>query len=90
MGWPVARLGDTSSHGGQIITSGHKFTDAGKLVARIDDILACPIHGPNPIVTGSPMFKSEGKKVARGDGGNGSVTACGAILIGGSAKLVCD
>jgi uncharacterized Zn-binding protein involved in type VI secretion len=90
MGWPVVRLGDTSSHGGAMITAGTKFLDAGQQVTRVGDILACPIHGDNPVVTGSPNFMSQGQLVARGDGVHGSVTACGAILIGGSTKLVCD
>ncbi len=89
MGYPVARLGDSSSHGGAIITSASNTTCEGHLYARVGDTLLCPIHGANPIVTGSPGFTVEGAHVARGNGGAGSVTACGAIIIGGAVKTVC-
>lgn len=82
---PIARLGDTSSHGGAITTSAAHTVIEGQLVARVGDTLACPIHGANPIMTGSPKFSIEGKLVAR----SGSVTACGAVIIGGAAKTSC-
>ncbi len=85
MGYPVARRGDSSSHGGAIITSASNTTCEGHLYARVVDTLLCPIHGANPILTGSPRFTVEGAHVARG----GSVTACGAIIIGGAVKTVC-
>ena len=83
---PVARLGDTSSHGGAIATSATKTRCEGALVARVTDILDCPIHGPNAIVTGSPKFYCEGQQVAR----TGSTTACGATIIGGATKTACE
>ena len=85
MGNPVARLGDSSSHGGAIITSATKTSCEGMLVARVGDTLSCPIHGDNPIATGSPNFPTEGTLTAR----SGSVTACGAVIIGGATKTVC-
>lgn len=85
MSYPVARLGDSSSHGGAIITSASNTTCEGHLYARVGDTLLCPIHGANPIMTGSPRFTVEGAQVAR----SGSVTACGAIIIGGAVKTVC-
>jgi len=83
---PIARLGDSSDHGGAISTSASRTKVEGILVARVGDILSCPIHGPNPIVTGSPEFEVEGQKVAR----TSSVTQCGAVIIGGAAKTVCE
>lgn len=82
----IVRLGDTSSHGGAVVTSAAKSLVEGKLIARIDDILACPIHGPNPIVEGSDKMLCEGKKVAR----HGDHTACGASLISGAVKSQAD
>lgn len=82
---PIARLGDTSTHGGQIVTSATKTSVEDKLVARVTDILACPLHGLNPILTGSDDFTAENQKVAR----SGSVTSCGAIIIGGASKTFC-
>ena len=78
----IARLGDTSSHGGEIVTSASKTLCEGKLIARRTDILACPIHGPNPIVEHSEKMLCEGLHVAR----HGDATACGATLISGATK----
>lgn len=78
----IARLGDTSSHGGSIVTSASKTYCEGQLIARKGDILNCPIHGPQPIVGHSSKLKVEGKFCAR----NGDVAACGATLISGATK----
>lgn len=80
----IVRLDDTSDHGGRVITSASKTYAEGMLVARIGDILACPLHGPNPIVEGSPDTYCEGPAVAR----HGDHTACGAALISGAVKTV--
>lgn len=77
----LARLNDTSDHGGNIITAAAKTYYNGRRVARIGDILNCPIHGPNPIVEGSAKQIVEGAKVAR----HGDHTACGAALISDQA-----
>ena len=81
----VARLNDTSSHGGQIVTAAANSTCEGQKIARVGDTLNCPLHGPNPILTGSSQFRCEGQQVAR----TTSVTACGAEIIGGATKTVC-
>jgi uncharacterized Zn-binding protein involved in type VI secretion len=88
MGKPVARLGDSSSHGGQIISSAQKTKVEGKLIARVGDLHSCviPGHGVTPILTGSPKFIAEGQKVAR----TGSVCGCGAQIIGGATKTECE
>lgn len=80
----ICRLGDTSDHGGQIITSASKTLAEGALIARKDDILDCPLHGPNTIVEHSTKMLVEGKFVAR----HGDHTACGAALISGCTKTV--
>jgi len=77
-----ARLGDTSTHGGAIVTSAARSKCEGPLIARKGDILACPIHGPNPIVTHSRKQLVEGPFLAR----QGDLTACGAALISGATK----
>ena len=86
MGFPVARWGDTGTHGGFIVTSATKSRCEGALIARVGDIYACPEHGPNPITSGSPSFPTEGQATAR----TGSTTACGAKIIGGATETVCD
>lgn len=80
----IARLGDTSTHGGAIITSAEKTLCEGALVAREGDILDCPIHGPNPIVEHSSKLMVEGKFVAR----HGDATACGAKIVSGATKSI--
>jgi uncharacterized Zn-binding protein involved in type VI secretion len=80
----IIRLGDTSTHGGAMVTSARKSMAEGKLICRVGDTLNCPIHGPNPVVEGSPNSLCEGPKVAR----QGDHTACGAALISGATKTV--
>lgn len=82
----IVRLGDTSTHGGHVITSASKTYCEGKLIARETDILDCPIHGPNPIVEHSSKHRAEGLRIAR----HGDHTACGAALISGATKTYCD
>ena len=81
---PVARLGDVSSHGGVIISSGTFYRDSfdNKLVARRGDLHSCPLprHGITPIVTASSKVRSERKAVA----GITSVCGCGAVITTGS------
>lgn len=73
----VARLGDTSTHGGSITTSAAKSYSAGALVARVTDTLACPIHGSVPIINGSGNYITEGKITAV----HGSLCGCGATIV---------
>lgn len=78
----IVRLGDTSSHGGAVVTSASRTYCENALIAREGDILDCPIHGPNPIVGHSNKLMVEDKFVAR----HGDATACGAALISGAVK----
>lgn len=81
--FPVARINDTSSHGGYIISVTTSNTRAnGRLVARVGDLHFCPIrrHGITPIVNGSGNYKCEGAITAVVN----SVCGCGAIINSGS------
>jgi uncharacterized Zn-binding protein involved in type VI secretion len=82
---PIARLGDPGSHGGVIVTAAQRTICEGMLVARVTNIYACPIHGSNPIVTGSSVIV-EAEACAR----TGSLTACGATIIGGAHQSFVD
>lgn len=75
----IARLGDTSDHGGTIITSAALTTVEGILVARVGDSHSCPIpgHGITDIEDGSGEFTCEGAIVAV----DGSTCGCGAKII---------
>lgn len=81
----VVRLGDTSDHGGEVITSAAKWRCKGPLIARKGDLFDCPLHGVNPIVEGSAKWKCEGKEIAR----HGDKTECGASLISGAERWDC-
>lgn len=78
----IVRLGDTSSHGGAVITAASKSFAEGARIARVGDILLCPVHGPQPIVEGSGNSLCEGANIAR----HGDAVACGATLISGASK----
>lgn len=83
---PIARMGDTSSHGGTIITGALKTFVDGVPVARMGDLHVCPIYGHlvTPIINGSPTTMVEGKPVAR----MGDMAACGAMIVIGSQKSI--
>ena len=83
----IVRLGDTSDHGGAVVSSNTKWPCEGALIARKGDMFSCPIpgHGVNPIVTDSGKWKCEGMPIAR----QGDKTACGASLISGANKWDC-
>jgi uncharacterized Zn-binding protein involved in type VI secretion len=82
MSIPQARLGDSSSHGGMIISSAARTMVNGIPVARMGDLHVCPIpgHGVTSIVTGSATTLTEGQPNAR----IGDMTACGAVIVTGS------
>ncbi len=50
-----------------------------KPVARVGDVHACPIHGPNTVVQGGSAV-IEGRKVAR----FGDACACGGVIVEGA------
>ena len=80
MGKPIACLGDTSSHGGKIVTASGVLSVMGIPVARVGDAFDCPKHGRQTIVTGSSTHMDEGKQVAH----IGSQISCGAVITTGN------
>ena len=82
----IVRRGDAGSHGGAAITRPARWRAEGAAIARVGDLYACPIHGVNPIVEGSPRWRCEDADIAR----NGDRTACGAALISGASKWQVD
>ena len=78
----IARLGDTGTHGGKIVTAASRTRCEGAFVAREGDIYRCPIHGDNPSVGHSKRLMCEGRYVAR----HGDATECGATLVSGAEK----
>jgi uncharacterized Zn-binding protein involved in type VI secretion len=72
----IVRFGDPGSHGGAVCSSATRSYAEGILISRIGDTYCCPIHGPNPIVTGCSHTHAEGPLIAF----DGSLTACGATI----------
>jgi len=77
----VSRDGDTTNHGGTISSVITSTRVNNRLVLTIDAIHHCPLHGDNPVVTGSSIYRVESKPVAR----IGDSTACGAVITTGSS-----
>jgi uncharacterized Zn-binding protein involved in type VI secretion len=74
----VVRLGDKTTHGGQVISAAQDFTVLGKRVAVEGDSTYCPkCKGKYPIQPGGGTRKHHGKWVAYDQ----DPTACGARLI---------
>lgn len=73
----VVRLGDTTSHGGKVITASASFKALGKAVALVGDMTICPkCKGTFAIQPSDSDRKHHGKQVAY----DGHKAACGAKL----------
>lgn len=61
----VIRLGDSTDHGGKVISASSTTIIQGKPLAHIGDMVSCPKkdHGVNPIIEGEPTFLDQGKVV---------------------------
>jgi uncharacterized Zn-binding protein involved in type VI secretion len=93
MALPIIIVGDTTSHGGHVITGSDVHTIGGKAIARLHDLVDCPEkypdgrpHGVNKIVEASPTVTIDGKHVAL----HGHRTECGCTLIGSTTAQVGD
>ncbi|WP_350307891.1 PAAR domain-containing protein, partial [Photorhabdus viridis] len=74
----VILLGDTTDHGGKVITAIDDYTYNGIPIAGKEDLVECPqCKGVFPIVQGADSLKYKGKLIAL----EGMQTACGAKLI---------
>lgn len=74
----VIRLGDSTSHGGNVTSASSDFTAIGKPVAVHGDTTFCPqCKGTFPIQVPSSDRHHHGKAVAY----DGDKTTCGATLI---------
>ena len=77
---PVARVGDTISHGGTVTSGSPNWNCNSIPIARVTDTVACALHGVQTITTGSPTWKVNGLAMAR----VGSLCSCGATITSGS------
>lgn len=75
----VIRLGDPTSHGGQVVQTGARSVVMGRAVAVVGDLCVCPRKGHRQcvIIEGDPDILLDGKPVAF----DGHHTSCGATLI---------
>lgn len=76
----VIRLGDSTSHGGHVVSvAATHFTVDGIAVACVGDLCSCPLPGHDDctIAEGSPQHVIDGIPVAY----EGHKTTCGASLI---------
>ncbi|WP_005032971.1 PAAR domain-containing protein [Holophaga foetida] len=75
----IIRLGDSTSHGGKVISASSRMTILGVPVALLGDTCTCPIRGHNncTIVEGVSTQLVDGIPVAF----EGCKTSCGATLI---------
>jgi len=79
VGGNISVVGDSSSHGGSIISSNQDGTllVGGVAVAVAGAILLCPIHGPKPITPTTVKSFCNGKLILT----NGAIAGCGALII---------
>ena len=76
----LAYEGDPTTQGGKIVNGSDRIKVNGRRAARVGDLVSCPIHGDNPITSGSARMTNAGFRLAcDGDG-----TQCGSVLIGRS------
>ncbi|MFK3663238.1 PAAR domain-containing protein [Scandinavium sp. NPDC088450] len=75
----IVRIGDKTSHGGQVLSGSSVMKFAGIGVARKGDPVSCPIlgHSPSFISEGHPTMKDNGIAVAFHD----NKCTCGCSLI---------
>jgi uncharacterized Zn-binding protein involved in type VI secretion len=76
----LIRLGDTTDHGGEVVTASDALRYGGRRVARNGDLVKCPLHPevePNAILEGDSRITDHGVPVAR----QGHLTTCGCRLI---------
>ena len=77
----IARISDSSDHGGHIVSASSNATANGLKIAIDGDIHRCPIQGHgDTILIGGGSLKSKGRHVIR----EGDRAGCGAIIITGS------
>lgn len=76
---PIIRKGDSTTHGGSVMSGSTTMKFGGVQVARKGDTVSCPIkgHGPTTIIEGNPHYLDQGIPVAF----HGHRCGCGCTLI---------
>ncbi|OPH37918.1 PAAR domain-containing protein [Moraxella equi] len=85
--YPAIRQGDTTTHGGTVITASSNLNIYGKTGACMGDMVTCPkCRGTFPIIEGASSVNTFGKSLAL----DGMMTACGAELIASQSQFVVE
>ncbi|MWL87318.1 MULTISPECIES: PAAR domain-containing protein [unclassified Cupriavidus] len=89
----IITVGDTTDHGGKVISGSPTHTVGGKAIARLGDLVDCPQkypggrpHGVNKIVDAHPTVTMGGVPVAV----DGCHSECGCVLIASGNAAVGD
>ena len=77
-------VGCQHSHGGHVTTGSSESLLDDKPIARLHDMVDCPLHGPNRISKVSSDMMIDGEPAAL----HGDMTECGATLIGDGSAIV--
>lgn len=70
-------VGDTTTHGGEVVSGSSSDRIDGKAIARKGDLVNCPQHGINPIIEGDASCTLDGRPVAL----EGHHAECGCALV---------
>lgn len=75
----LIRLGDTTDHGGTVVSASELMEFDGRRVARKGDEVTCPLHdiNPNLIIEGGETMTDDGVPIAR----HGHRAMCGCRLL---------
>ena len=82
----IARLGDTSDHGGAITSASPNVFCNGIAVARQTDSFLCPIHGAQTITSITTRTYANSLLVAT----IGATVSCGATITTGSPNTFAE
>jgi uncharacterized Zn-binding protein involved in type VI secretion len=74
----IITVGDSTVHGGAVISGSGTGLINGQSIARVGDLVSCPRHGINKIVEGHLTFTIDSKSAAL----RGCKTECGSVLLG--------
>ena len=73
----IVVVGDTTTHGGRVVTGSETDTIDGRAIARQGDLVDCALHGVQPIIEGDDTTLLEGRPVAL----EGHRAECGCRLL---------
>lgn len=78
---PLIVKGDLTTHGGVVMECSDASSINDKGIARVGDLVMCPVHGRTVIDTGDDDYEVGDQPAAR----EGDRTSCGALLIAGQS-----